>query len=107
HFIFCEDDVDFLEQLVHLSAESGWKEIICEEKSICEILDKVDFPYKKHEEGKKFDEGIVAITSCESLVARLGSVIVASKTESGRKLSVIPTTHIVLGYASQIVPDLK
>jgi L-lactate dehydrogenase complex protein LldG len=50
---------------------------------------------------------MVAVTSCEALVARLGSVLVSSKLGSGRQLFVVPTTHIVLAYTSQIVPELK
>jgi len=105
HFVFCEDEVDFLDQLVELSVQSNWKKIICLEKEIGDQLDKIDFPYLK--EAKNFEEGTVAITSCEALVARLGSVIVSSKKESGRRLVVVPTTHIVRAYASQLVPDLK
>ena len=105
HFVFCESEVDFLDQLVELSVQSGWKKITCLEKEICEKLDKIDFPYIIDE--KNFEEGIAAITSCEALVARLGCVIVSSKTESGRRLVVVPTTHIVLAYTSQLVPDLK
>src|SRR5262249_42567477 len=97
HFIFCEDDVDFLEQLVHLCADKGWKEIISEEKGICDLLDKVEFPYSKHQQEIKYNEGIVVITSCESLVARLGSILISSKTESGRRSATIAASHIVVG----------
>ncbi len=47
------------------------------------------------------------ITSCEFLVARTGSIIISSKQASGRRLPVFPSTHIVVGYASQLVRDVK
>ncbi|TAH41327.1 MAG: hypothetical protein EYC69_08555 [Bacteroidetes bacterium] len=41
------------------------------------------------------------------MVARLGSVIVSSRQGSGRKLFPVPTSHIVIAYSSQLVPEMK
>ena len=43
YFIFCENEVDFLEQLVDLSTQHGWKKIICLEKNISDKLDTIEF----------------------------------------------------------------
>lgn len=51
-----------------------------------------------------FVEMEAAITRCECLVARTGSVVVSSAHESGRKLNVFPPIHIVWANASQLVP---
>ncbi|HRH67048.1 MAG TPA: LUD domain-containing protein [Bacteroidia bacterium] len=104
-FVFCENDLEFLEQLITLAQERSWKLIHCREPKITDLLDKVEFPYIKN--SVDFPEGMIAITGCESLVARLGSVIVSSKLGSGRQLFVVPTTHIILAYTSQLVPELK
>lgn len=45
-----------------------------------------------------------AITRCELLVARTGSVVVSSAHPSGRGLNVFPPIHIVWAKASQLVP---
>lgn len=45
-----------------------------------------------------------AITRCECLVARTGTVVVSSAHESGRRLNVYPPIHIVWAHASQLVP---
>jgi len=104
-FVFCENDLDFLEQLVQHSVENGWKKIYCYEEDLCNMLEKVEFPFTRDQ--NDFKEELAAITSCEALVARLGSVMVSSKSQSGRRLVVVPTTHIIYAKTSQLVPDLK
>ena len=104
-FVFCENEMEFLENVIMLAQENKWKQFYCQEKKITDFMYKIEFPYTK--EDKKFPEGIVAITGCEALVARLGSVIISSKLGSGRKLFVVPTIHIVMAYTSQLVPELK
>jgi L-lactate dehydrogenase complex protein LldG len=104
-FIFCENELDFLENVISLSEENKWERFYCREKDITDIMDSVKFPYTK--DAENFPEGMIGISSCESLVARLGSVLVSSKTGSGRRLFVMPTVHIVLAYSSQLVAELK
>lgn len=104
-FIFCENEIDFLDNVITLARENKWSKFHAREKQITDLLDQVEFPYEK--ESNHFPEGIVSLTSCEALVARLGSVIVSSKLGSGRRLFVVPTTHIIKAYTSQVVPELK
>lgn len=104
-FVFCENEMEFLENVIMLAQENKWKQFYCQEKKITDFMDQIEFPYIK--EDKKFPEGMVAITSCEALVARLGTVMVSSKQGSGRKLFVVPTIHIVMAYTSQLVLELK
>ena len=104
-FVFCENELEFLEHLVVLAEERGWKLIHCREQKITDLMDQVEFPYLKN--SVDYPEGMVSVTSCEALVARLGSVIISSKLGSGRQLFVVPTTHVVLAYTSQLVPELK
>lgn len=104
-FVFCENEMEFLENVILLAQENKWKQFYCREKKITDFMDQIEFPYTVEE--NKFPEGMVAITSCEALVARLGSVIISSKLGSGRKLFVVPTVHIIMAYTSQLVPELK
>jgi L-lactate dehydrogenase complex protein LldG len=48
----------------------------------------------------------VAITSCEALIARTGSVMVTSGKNS-RILTIYPPVHIVVAYTSQVVMEIK
>jgi len=104
-FVFCENELEFLENIVTLSQENKWNHFYCREKKITDMMDSVKFPYTTDD--SKFPEGMVGITTCEALVSRLGSVIVSSKQGSGRRLFVIPTIHIILAYSSQVVTEMK
>jgi L-lactate dehydrogenase complex protein LldG len=105
-FIFCENELDFFEKIISLSQEKGWKNFFCWESRIMALMDQCAFPYKKKDD-EHFEEGMVGITGCEALAARLGSILVSSKQQSGRRLVAIPTTHIVLAYTSQLVREVK
>ena len=45
----------------------------------------------------------VGITTCEFLVAHLGSILVSSASASGRRMNVFPETHIVIAHKKQVV----
>ena len=49
----------------------------------------------------------IAVTSCEFLIARTGSIMMSSQQLSGRRLYAFPEVHIVIAFISQIVPDIK
>ena len=105
-FVFCESELDFIENIISLAEQKGWKKFFCLENSITTLMDQCSFPYEK-KENENFEEGMVGITRCEALVARLGTVMVSSRQQSGRRMVVIPTTHLVLAYTSQLVMELK
>jgi L-lactate dehydrogenase complex protein LldG len=49
----------------------------------------------------------IGVTSCEFLVAHLGSVLISSAQISGRRLNVFPETHIVVANESQLTGYLE
>ena len=46
------------------------------------------------------------ITSCETLVAQTGSILVLSATSGGRALSILPHVHVIVATVDQIVATL-
>jgi L-lactate dehydrogenase complex protein LldG len=104
-FFACENELEFLEKVIDLSQQNKWRHFYCREKNLIRIMDQVDFPYTLDD--RNYPEGMVAITTCEALVSRLGSIVVSSMQGSGRRLFVVPTVHIVMAYASQLVPEMK
>jgi L-lactate dehydrogenase complex protein LldG len=48
----------------------------------------------------------VGVTGCDYLIAETGSVVVLSKPEQARSLSLLPPFHIVIATAKQILPDV-
>jgi len=104
-FVFCEDEIHLIEQLLTIAEERSWRKIYCWEPKLQELLSTYEFPY--YETDKDFDQADAGITLCEALVARNGSVMVSNASGAGRRLSIYPPVHIVLAYTSQLVPDLK
>src|SRR5690606_481178 len=56
---------------------------------------------------KDFKEAEAGITACEALIARSGSVLVSNGNGGSRQLTIYPSIHIVVAYASQLVMDIK
>ncbi|MXV49822.1 hypothetical protein GS399_02485 [Pedobacter sp. HMF7647] len=104
-FVFCEDEIQFIENLLALADERSWRKIYCWEPDLQEILARYEFPF--YSTDTDFLQAEVGITLCESLVARNGSIMVSNGNAAGRRLSIYPHQHIVLAYTSQLVPDLK
>lgn len=104
-FAFCENMLDFAENLITLVQNHGAEEIFCFEPKIQALLDQIEFPYQKDK--NRLDKIEIGITSCEALVALTGSVMVSSAQKMGRTMTVYPPIHIVVGYMDQLVPDLK
>jgi len=104
-FFFCEDEIQFIENLLSLAEERKWRKIYCWEPALQEILQKYDYPF--FETDKDFEQAEVGFTLCETLIARNGSILLSNSNMSGRRLSIYPPVHIVFAYTSQIVLDLK
>lgn len=104
-FVFCEDELDFAENLVTLAERESLHKIFVWEKPLQQLLNNFGFPF--YSKDKSFKEAQAGITLCEALIARNGSVLVSNKGPAGRRLSIYPSFHIILAYTSQLVPDIK
>jgi L-lactate dehydrogenase complex protein LldG len=104
-FVFCEDEVQFIENLLELAEERKWRKIYCWEPPLQDILTRFDYPF--FETDKDFEQADVGFTLCEALIARNGSILLSNANMAGRLLSIYPPVHIVLAYTSQLVLDLK
>jgi L-lactate dehydrogenase complex protein LldG len=105
NFIFCENGVDFIENLLELADKFKWRKIYCWEPELQDLLATYEFPFYKTD--KEFEMAEVGITMCEALIARNGSVLVSNQNEAGRRLSIFPHHHIVIARTGQLVMDLK
>ena len=104
-FIFCEDELDFAENLIALAQQESLQKIYAWEKPLQHLLKNFEFPF--YGSDKDFEEAQAGITLCEALIARNGSILISNKGPAGRRLSIYPSIHIILAYTSQIVPDIK
>jgi L-lactate dehydrogenase complex protein LldG len=104
-FVYCESEDEFIGNLKSFILEKDWGVLFCQDALLHRILKAGGIPIEAHTESLL--EARIGITRCEYLVARLGTVMVSSRLSPGRKITVFPEIHLVLGYTSQLVPDLK
>jgi len=105
NFIYCEDGVEFIENILELADKFKWRKIYCWETELQNLLSTYEFPFYKTD--KDFEMAEVGITMCEALIARNGSILLSNQNEAGRRLSIFPHHHIVIARTGQIVMDLK
>ncbi|MFM6976017.1 MAG: lactate utilization protein C, partial [Sphingobacteriaceae bacterium] len=104
-FLYCEDDIQFIENLIQLAEEKKWHKIYCWEPKLQEMLSHFEYPF--YSSDTDFLKAEVGITLCESVIARNGSIMISNGNGAGRRLSIYPDCHIVLAFTSQLVLDLK
>jgi L-lactate dehydrogenase complex protein LldG len=104
-FSYCYNEFDFVDQFLALIEERHWKSVISLEKHYQNLFAHCDYNlFIKKDEVRIADVGL---TGCDALVARTGSVIISSKENLSRTLSIFPPVHIVVAYKDQVVYDLK
>jgi len=54
-----------------------------------------------------FAQFTVGITGADCLISRTGSVLIHTTTAGGRRLSVLPPTHIVIAEEKQLFPSIE
>lgn len=102
-FVYCADHRELGLQLKGLIGQMQWKEVFCREKGWLEIMQEWQITPSK----RTLPECDVAITGCELLVARTGSIMMSAAQESGRTTSVYAPVHICIAYTRQLVYDVK
>ena len=105
-FIFCIDHHELAAQLNGLAGHQGWKKIICREGPLRTLLQQEGFNSFSAVELGDCD---AAITSCETLIARTGSIVMSTggANPSGRTVSVYAPVHICIAYSDQLVYDIR
>ncbi len=104
-FVFCENENEFIENFDFIAKDNNWKNIFCLEPAIKNLLKKGKIKFSDKEADLLNTD--IGLTFCECLIARTGSVIITSKQASGRRLPVYANFHIVVGYTSQLVYNVK
>lgn len=99
--ILCENETDLYQQLKSFVQVRSLPAIFCRDSYIFQQLQKFEIPCTNQAE--QFIDMQAGITGCEFLIARTGSVLVSSASESGRQMNVFPPIHIVLAHVSQLV----
>lgn len=104
-FIFCENEKDLTDIIAELIKEENIGPLFCVTPELKKHLSAAGIDYLSEDADlKKAKSGL---TDCEFLIARFGSVMMSSGLKSGRKLHAWPEIHLVVAYASQLVPELS
>ena len=106
-FFYCETLVQLGAELRTWLAERlpDGQQFYVWEPALQELLTQAGVPFQATEADFKA-QAAVGFTSCEALVARTGSIVVAPATASGRRLSIYPDQHLVLARPSQVVAEI-
>jgi L-lactate dehydrogenase complex protein LldG len=103
-FIYCINQQELAFQLSSLVKKQDWQKVFCLEDNLVTAA-------AAQLEGRLVRSDIascdVAITGCEVLVARTGSVVLSSSLPAGRTASVYAPIHICIAYTHQLVYDIK
>lgn len=103
-FAYCQDEKELILSLRVLVHEEKWNSIYCIEPAIREILDRSGIPYRSDPESLLTADA--AITGCEFLIARTGSILVSSGQGSGRRVFAYAPVHVVVGRSAQLVNEI-
>ncbi|WP_240619150.1 LutC/YkgG family protein [Chitinophaga costaii] len=106
-FIFCSSKTELLENLQALAEHKSWNQVLCQTPALLKFLTPAGMPFLNRDGGNASGEFQAAITDCEYLVARTGSIIMSAAQPSGRALPVYAPVHVVIAYTHQLVFDVK
>jgi L-lactate dehydrogenase complex protein LldG len=98
-FVFCLDEKELAENFEKVCYQNQWTRIFCSEERWKNIV-----PANSRHSNIASCEA--AITSCEFLVARTGSIVLGS-VHQGRIPSVYAPVHVCIAKSSQLVYDIK
>jgi len=103
-FAFCASTADMKQQLQDLITQQKWTHIVCQEDRLQTLLQGGTFP-RLERSGLPHCEA--AITSCKSLVARTGAIVMTTAQQGSRTVSAYAPVHICIAYVDQLVYDTR
>jgi L-lactate dehydrogenase complex protein LldG len=104
-FHYAESPEELAERMRALCESKGWNHLYCWDKHLQDLLIDADFRYVRI--GRNLDKADGAITDCEALLARTGSVLLSSKQAAGRTLSAFPHVHLIIATPDELVEDIR
>lgn len=99
--IVVPDKVELCRQLSLLVRERDWPYLFTSDQVLTDMLKEQKIPVSSEEKDVELMQA--AITPCESLVARTGSILMSSVAAQGRRLYAFAPVHIVVATEDQLV----
>jgi L-lactate dehydrogenase complex protein LldG len=104
-FVFCIDEQELAGKLNGLVTSREWKKMYCRDEKLKTML--ANHRYSPFAAGVELADCDAAVTFCELLVARTGSIVLSAAEPGGRTASVYAPIHICIAYTDQLVYDIK
>ena len=103
-FVYCADLEELESQLSTIISHNKWEKIFFREDEMKSVFNSSLFGKPSYPDLATAD---AAITTCEALVARTGSIIMTSAQKSGRTTSVYAEVHVCIAFTDQLVYDVR
>jgi L-lactate dehydrogenase complex protein LldG len=103
-FVYCADEAELVQQLTKLIHAHNWTKIYSIESGWLDDMKEYHFDPVNTDDLASCD---AAITLCDHLVARTGTIVLSSQQLSGRTTSVYAPIHICIAYTHQLVYDIS
>jgi L-lactate dehydrogenase complex protein LldG len=103
-FVYCADTEELETQLSTIISHNKWEKIFFKENEVRSIFSNSFLGKSSYPDLATAD---AAITTCEALVARTGTIIMSTAQKSGRTTSVYAEIHICIAFTDQLVYDVK
>ena len=103
-FVYCADEAELVNQLSQLIKTNQWEKIYSIEDGWLDDMKEYHFDPVNTDDLAGCD---AAITLCEHLIARTGSIVLSSQQLSGRTTSVYAPIHICIAYTHQLLFDVS
>ena len=104
-FVYCRNVSELTDGIMTLLKQHDISKLYCNEDFLKQLLHEISVSYVDDQAQIGSCQG--AITGCEALVARHGSIVLSSKQGPSRTAFVMPPVHIVVAGTHQLAPDLK
>ncbi|MBK7762515.1 MAG: LUD domain-containing protein [Bacteroidetes bacterium] len=104
-FVYCANVQELCEQLETLADTMQWKKIHTKDHSLLKLFHQQELDFVQ--DGNDMRDIEVGISTCETLVARTGSVMLSASQPYGRALPVYAPIHITVAFAKQLVYNIS
>ena len=102
-FVYCADEAELVSQLSGLIKANQWEKIYSIEEGWLDDMKEYHFDPVNTDDLAGCD---AAITLCDHLIARTGTIVLSSQQLSGRTTSVYAPIHICIAYTHQLLFDV-
>jgi len=103
-FVYCADEAELVNQLSGLIKANHWEKIYSIEAGWLDDMKEYHFDPVNTDDLAGCD---AAITLCDHLIARTGTIVLSSQQLSGRTTSVYAPIHICIAYTHQLLFDVS